>query len=118
MRVVLGACQDVAHALVEQGSLAAHAFHEGVHVIEMLLDMAGPAAAAEPMLADINNEFILAHADPALALGIQLLGLVGAEEPLGVSNNAPILAHILEVVAQGVGLPLELPQQQQTPAER
>jgi len=73
-----------------------------------------PALFTEPMATDIGVEFLpLRTADVTASL--KLLQLIGIPEPLLIPNFLPEPINILEVVTEFLHIPLELPEQQQTP---
>jgi hypothetical protein len=99
---------------MEQGTVAAHAFHERV-CFNVGLKVTFPAFFTETMLADVSiEESVLVTADIASAdRGMELVGIWVLRR---VSDLVPILLHILKVVTELFDIPLELPEQQQTPS--
>jgi hypothetical protein len=60
---VLGSAEDLGDGFVQQRLHASHAPHEGVHIVDLLADVVGPAATAELVFADVHDVVLLFVAD-------------------------------------------------------
>lgn len=76
--------------------------------------MVFPALFTEPMATDIGIEFLPLHTAD-LTHSLKLLQLIGISQPFLIPNFPPEPLNILEVVPELLHIPLELPEQQQTP---